>query len=165
MMRRSLLAGIAALLVCVTASLSGGPQAASPLLVVRHLGGGAPAEVTFTEEQLRAMPQVTIRTRTEFTDGLVEFRGPLARDVLAAANLGDAKTAHLVASNDYALDVPVSDFTNYDVILAMEANGTKLSRRDKGPIWLMYPLDDHPELQDPAYTIRLVWQLVTVELH
>ena len=165
MMRRSLLAGIAALLVGVTACLYGGSQAASPLLVVRQLGNGAAAEVTFTEEQLQAMPQVTVHTSTEFTDGLVAFTGPLARDVLAAANLGDATTAHLVASNDYALDVPVSDFMNYNVILALEADGKKLSRRDKGPIWLMYPLDDHPELQDPAYTIRLVWQLTTVELH
>jgi len=129
------------------------------------MGNGTATEAAFTEAQLRAMPQVTVRTRTEFTDGVVEFRGPLARDVLAAANLGEATTAHLVASNDYALDVPVSDFMNYNVILALEANGAELSRRDKGPIWLMYPLDDHQELQDPAYTIRLVWQLITVELH
>jgi len=129
------------------------------------MGNGTAAEAAFTEEQLRAMPQVTVRTRTEFTDGVVEFRGPLARDVLAAANLGEATTAHLVASNDYALDVPVSDFMNYNVILALEANGAELSRRDTGPIWLMYALDDHQELQDTDDTIRLVWQPITVELH
>ncbi len=110
------------------------------------------------------MPQIKVATSTEFTDGMVEFVGPLARDVLAAADLGSAETALLVAANDYSIEVPVADFQNYNVIMALEANGKKLSRRDKGPIWLIYPLDDHAELQDPSYTIRLVWQLTTVEL-
>ena len=160
MKRKAFLVGAASLLVAATVLISGGTPASSPLLVVRHAGN----EVTFTDEQLRALPQVTVRTKTEFTDGVVEFVGPLARDVLAAANIGEATIAHLVAANDYALDVPLRDFQAYNVILAMEANGEKLSRRDKGPIWLMYPLDDHAELQDPAYTIRLIWQLTTVEL-
>lgn len=155
---------VASLIVAAAVLVSGGTQAASPLLVVRHAGDSSVPAVSFTEEQLRAMPHTTVRTTTEFTDGVVEFVGPLARDVLAAANLGEATVAHMVAANDYALDVPVSDFENYDVILALEANGQKLSRRDKGPIWLIYPLDDHEELQDPSYTIRLVWQLTTVEL-
>ena len=46
----------------------------------------------------------------------------------------------------------------------MTANGERLSRRDKGPIWLIYPLDDHEELKDPVYTIRLIWQLTAMEL-
>ena len=57
-----------------------------------------------------------------------------------------------------------SGVTDYDVILAMWANGVRLSRRDKGPIWLMYPLDDHPELSEAKYSSRLVWQLVRMEL-
>jgi hypothetical protein len=28
----------------------------------------------------------------------------------------------------------------------------------------MYPLDDHAELQDPVYNIRLIWQLTEIEL-
>ncbi|MDH3666919.1 MAG: hypothetical protein OEN23_08310 [Paracoccaceae bacterium] len=136
----------------------------SELLVVRLSGGDDRPKFSFTEEELRALPQVKVATATEFTDGVVEFEGPLARDVLAAADLGPAELARLVAANDYSIEVPVTDFQNYDVIMALEADGNKLSRRDKGPIWVIYPLDDHTELQDPSYTIRLVWQLTTVEL-
>ena len=50
------------------------------------------------------------------------------------------------------------------MILAMQADGTRLSIRDKGPIWLMYPVDDFPELQDPKYNLRLIWQLTVMEL-
>jgi len=140
------------------------PAAADELLVVRNATDPAQAEVRFSEADLLALPQVTIRTRTEFTDGVVEFIGPLARDAVAAIEPGTATSIHLVAANDYAIDIPLSDLTDYDVILAMQANGKRLSRRDKGPIWLMYPLDDHPELRDPAYTIRLIWQLTVMEL-
>jgi len=133
------------------------------LTISNAVVAGAP-EATFTEQELQALPQLTVRTRTEFTDGVVDFVGPLARDALARIELGDATTVHLVAANDYTYDIPVSDLMQYDVILAMQANGIRLSMRDKGPIWLMYPLDDHPELQDPRYNNRLVWQLTRMEL-
>jgi len=140
------------------------PAAADDLLVVRNATDPAQAEVRFSEADLLALPQVTIRTRTEFTDGVVEFVGPLARDAIAFIETGAATTVHLVAANDYAIDIPLSDLADYDVILALQANGERLTRRDKGPIWLMYPLDDHAELQDPTYTIRLIWQLTVMEL-
>ena len=47
----------------------------------------------------------------------------------------------------------------------MEADGKKLSRRDKGPLWLMYPISDHAELNATRSTIpRLIWQVVRIEL-
>ena len=52
-----------------------------------------------------------------------------------------------IAANDYFVDIPTQDFRDYDAILAMEADGKQLSRRDKGPLWLMYPISDHAELR------------------
>lgn len=149
----------------VAAMLLAAPPAAlaETLLTLRNVTAGQ-QEVQLSEADLLALPQVTIRTHTEFTDGAVDFVGPLARDVLSLIAAGSARTAHMVAANDYAVDIPIRDFTDYDVILALEANGKRLSLRDKGPIWVMYPLDDHKELQDPLYNIRLIWQLVAVEL-
>ena len=45
----------------------------------------------------------------------------------------------------------------------MEADGKPLSRREKGPLWLMYPISDHAELRDPIYLRRLIWQVVRIE--
>ena len=140
------------------------PAAAEDLLVVRNATDPAQAEARFSEADLLALPQVTVRTRTEFTDGVVEFIGPLARDAVAFIETGTATTVHLVAANDYAIDIPLSDLAEYDVILAMQANGERLSLRDKGPIWLMYPMDDIDELPDSRFNNRLVWQLTTMEL-
>ena len=138
--------------------------AADPMLVVRNATVPDSAEITYTEAELLALPQVTIRTHTDFTDGAVTFVGPLARDAVSALPKGTATVAHLVAANDYAHDIPLSDFTDYSVILALSADGKRLSLRDKGPIWVMYPIDDHPELKDPVYNPRLVWQLTQIEL-
>ena len=140
------------------------PVSAGEMLVVRNLADPGQTELRLSEADLLALPQITVRTRTEFTDGVVEFVGPLARDAIASIDTSAATTVHLVAVNDYTIKIPLSDFANYNVILAMSANGERLSVRDKGPIWLMYPLDDHTQLQDPVYTIRLVWQLIRMEL-
>jgi hypothetical protein len=114
-------------------------------------------------EQLAALPQVVVATENEFSDGIVAYRGPLVRDVLAQLGLDQLDEVRLVAANDYYVDIPTEDFRNYDAILAMEANGQKLSRREKGPLWLMYPISDHPELKDPIYLRRLIWQVVRIE--
>jgi len=140
------------------------PAAADDLLVISNATDPVRAEARFSEADLLALPQVTIRTRTEFTDDVTEFVGPLARDAIASVGVGTATKVHLVAANDYAIDIPLSDFTDYDVILALRTDGKRLTIRDKGPIWLMYPLDDHAELQDPMYNNRLIWQLTVIEL-
>jgi hypothetical protein len=163
--RCRLAAGMLAVIALIGPQLSVPPAAGSEaMLVLTNATAPNQPEVALAEADLRALPQVTIRTRTEFTDGVVEFVGPRARDVLAMIAAGTATTAHMVAANDYAVDIPVSDFAAYDVILAMQANGEPLSLRDKGPLWVMYPIDDHKELLDPLYNIRLIWQLTRVEL-
>jgi hypothetical protein len=140
------------------------PAAAAEMLVVRNVAEPGLAEIHYTEEELKALPQVTIRTQTEFTDGVATFVGPLVRDVIAPLDTGKGTTLHLVAANAYAVDIPISDMKTYDVILAMSANGNRLSLRDKGPLWLMYPMDDHPELKASVYNARLIWQLILVEI-
>ncbi|MEM7269968.1 MAG: molybdopterin-dependent oxidoreductase [Pseudomonadota bacterium] len=144
-------------------TLSGAPSFAGAVLtVINSSGGGDSAE--FSRDDLRGLEQISYRTSTEFTDGEPEFSGPLARDVLASVGIGDATIAVMTAANDYAIEVPISDLMTYDVILATSVDGRRLSLRDKGPIWVMYPLDQHEELQDPVYNGRLIWQMVKIEL-
>jgi hypothetical protein len=114
-------------------------------------------------EDLAALPQVVVKTENEFTDGVVAYRGPLVRDVLAKLGLERLEQVRFVAANDYYVDIPTEDFRAYDAILAMEADGKPLSRREKGPLWLMYPITDFSELQDPIYLRRLIWQVVRIE--
>ena len=132
-----------------------------PILTISTAGDDAPA--TFTRAQLEALEQHEVKTTTTWTDGVQVFEGPLIRDVLAAAEK-TGQTARAVALNDYAVDIPASDFSKYPVILALRQNGQVMSVRDKGPIWIVYPRDDHTELQAVEQNSKWIWQLARIEL-
>lgn len=132
------------------------------LTLITQAQGGELVELTL--DDLSAMPQTTIVTETEFTDGAVAFSGPLMRDLLRRTIVaGKTQEVRFRAANDYFVDIPLRDFVEYDVILAMEADGKPLSRREKGPLWLMYPITGNVSLQDPHYIHRLIWQVVRIE--
>lgn len=135
--------------------------AETALTLVRGPGDAEVLELSL--EDLAALPQVTVVTRNSFVDGEVAFRGPLARDVIDQLALGGAELLRFFAANEYSVDIPGSDLTKFDAILAMEADGKPLSRRDKGPLWLIYPISDNEELTDPVYDQRLIWQVVRIE--
>jgi hypothetical protein len=152
----------------LAAALALAPAAAAPAsdaaLVLARTAAGAGAEtLELSIDELAALPQVTVVTETEFTNGKVAFTGPLVREVLQHLGLDDAESLRFTAANDYYVDIPTSDFQRYNAILALEQDGKRLSRRDKGPLWLMYPISDFPELRDPVYLGRLIWQVIRIE--
>nr|WP_018936118.1 molybdopterin-dependent oxidoreductase [Thioalkalivibrio sp. ALJ24] len=112
---------------------------------------------------LDRLPQRELETSTVVTDGVNRFEGFLMRDLLEA--LG-AEGAEVVATalNDYIVDIPMEDFHDYDVIVAHTQDGEALTPRDKGPLWIVYPRDDHAELDDIRYDYRWVWQLEHLEV-
>jgi hypothetical protein len=152
-----------ALAGAVIVALAAVPQAGRAGADLQLIAADKTTTLDLSLEALAALPQVTIVTENEFANGKVAYRGPLMRDVLAQLGLDDVSVVRLVAANDYFVDIPTDDFRAYDAILAMEADGRPLSRRDKGPLWLMYPISDHPELNDPSYLRRLIWQVVRIE--
>ncbi len=112
----------------------------------------------FDRQMLEKIGTTTVRTSTPWTDGVLEFEGVLLRDLLAHCKAA-GEVIHAVAWNDYTMDIPVDDATDYAVLLAMEADGAPLSVRDKGPIWIIYPMDDHKELRGRLTERKMVWQL------
>ncbi|PAT36578.1 hypothetical protein CK623_11050 [Vandammella animalimorsus] len=124
--------------------------------------------LNLTEQDLLALPQVEVRTSTPWTDGTRSFRGPLLREVLKLAGRErDVQSMSLLAKslNDYHVQIPASDAWKWDVIIALRMNGHPMSRRDKGPLWIIYPRDSHAELKRPHYDHRWPWQLHFIELY
>ncbi len=118
---------------------------------------------SYTLDELAALPQHRIVTGNEFVEGKVAFEGPRVRDVLKDAGIRPGKRMTFVAIDDYKVQIPSEELAKYDPILALKADGRWLSRRTKGPIWMIYPMDDFPELQDPVFNSRLIWQLARIE--
>ena len=99
-----------------------------------------------------------LTTWTPWTNGETKFAGVLGRRLLSAL---DAHGSEVVgtAMNDYKSIIPFDDFDSYDVLLATRMNGTPLRIRDKGPIWVIYPWSQNPELDDEVTRRKSVWQL------
>ncbi|TNF21455.1 MAG: hypothetical protein EP318_07720 [Rhodobacteraceae bacterium] len=154
---RHALAGLLSLALCAPLSA----QEEGPVLrVTGKVAGGA---VMLDMAALRALPATTLETSTVVTDGTHRFTGVLLRRLLGDLGAaGDSVTA--TALNDYAVEIPIRDFERFDVILAYEMDGAALRRADKGPLWIVYPRDAHPELQDIRYDYRWVWQLSDLEV-
>lgn len=112
---------------------------------------------------LQALPPASIKTHTSVTDGPREFDGFLIRDLLAHVGASGA-TVVASALNDYVIEFPVQEFHDYDVILAYAMDGKRLQPSDRGPLWIIYPRDDHPELQDIRYDYRWVWQVIRLDV-
>jgi hypothetical protein len=157
---RCVLATVIAMLASVAALR---PASADDIVLTLSRGPENVELIEFTLEELAALPQATILTENEWTDGLVSYRGPLVRDVLEHLALQDAEMLRFTAANDYYVDIPGSDFRRYNAIIAIEADGKRLSRREKGPLWVMYPISDHDELRTQVYYSRLIWQVVRIE--
>ena len=43
-------------------------------------------------------------------------------------------------------------------------NGGRMSVRDKGPLWIVYPFDSSEEYQAELIYSRSIWQLVRIEV-
>ncbi|WP_216654830.1 molybdopterin-dependent oxidoreductase [Pseudogemmobacter hezensis] len=120
---------------------------------------------TIHEDRIMALPMHQIATTTSVTEGVQQFEGVLMRDLLALmARHVPGETVVVGALNDYEVEIPMEDFIRFDVILAHSMNGTRLTPRDKGPWWIIYPRDDHEELQDIRYDTRWVWQLNRLDI-
>ncbi|MFC3533139.1 molybdopterin-dependent oxidoreductase [Vogesella facilis] len=115
-------------------------------------------ETRFDSRMIDALPQVKMTVSTPWYKTAQTFEGPLFRDVLKAAG-ANGKKLYVVALNDYAAEIPLSDLAKYDVILARKVGGKVLSVRDKGPLFVMYPFHKNPELQTKDIYSRCVWQV------
>ncbi len=159
---------------------------ASPLALAREAGSEAPAArnaasqsrdrqpepviltvtgtrpLSLTASQLQQLPQRTIRTVTPWTEGVREFRGVLLRDLLTLADIHSERIT-VRALNDYFASIETADAYRYDVILATHQDGQPMSRRQKGPVWVIYPLSRHAGLNQTSYHRKMVWQVKALE--
>ncbi len=128
---------------------------------IENTNGGGVAR--FDRAMLERLGITEINTSTSWTDGVKRFEGVLARDLLEAVGAsGDRASAR--ALNDYAIEIPFSDFESYDVLIAFRMDGVALTPRDKGPLWIVYPRDERPELRNQKIDAKWIWQLVRLDI-
>lgn len=158
------------LLACPAAIVQAAAPTA-PVLTVTGARLGPPAQagrMAFDLGALQQLGQRKIVSATPWYSSTSEFSGPLLRDVLKAS--GSAASAdgngrlRCTALNDYRVEIPLDDVYRFDVVVAHLFNGKPMSVREKGPLFVIYPFDEQPQLRTTTYFSRCIWQLKSIEL-
>jgi hypothetical protein len=160
----ALLLPAAASAALVNKQLSGQPVGPVILTVSGHIAGvGSGPVVKLDRAMLESLGVKTLKTSTVWTIGEVVFEGVLVRDILDALGAhGDELVA--TALNDYVATLPLQEMYRYPVMLAYRMNGQDLQVKDKGPLWIVYPRDQFPELRNSVTDRKWVWQLRELEV-
>ncbi len=110
-------------------------------------------EAHFDYQMLEDLGLVKLVTWTPWTEGMPEFEGVRAGDLMSAVG-ARGKHLHARALNDYKVEIPISDFDRYEVIFALKQDGQRMRVRDKGPIWVIYRNPSSMDVRD-----KMIWQL------
>lgn len=168
MQRRSLIAGLA-----FGGLLASAAEAATPVLgkptgkVILEVTGAvtAPegaAKIAFDREMLKGLGLVDLVTVTPWDKTPVRFTGVRLKDLLEAVG-ATGNSLKISALNDAEGEVPISD-AELGAVLAMQRDGQDMPIREKGPLWLVYPWSERPDLNQRAYLFRSVWQIKSIEV-
>lgn len=120
--------------------------------------GNADGRMDFDMAMIKAMPATRFRTNTPWTSGPVEFEGVLLKDLFGMAAVTGTKI-RATALNDYIVDLDYQTLLSAGAIVAYRVDGAEISVREKGPLWIMFPFDEKPELKAETIYSQSVWQL------
>lgn len=123
----------------------------------------ADGQARFDRTMLEGLGSYGFSTHTPWYDGEMRFDGIRMSSLMDAVQpTGDTVVA--TALNDYETRIPISDFKEYGVLLALKRNGEYMPVRDKGPLFIVYPFDENPSLQIQKIYGRCPWQLARMTI-
>ena len=163
MKRRAILTSLAA---ASDTSMAAAPPS-KPLLTISGRIGCANNKTNntydFSEAEFLNLPQSSIKTATPWTPTAV-FVGPLLLVVMRAACVTSG-TLNMAALDGYSTPIPWDDLVKYGVILALSQDGQRLRSNRWGPLWTIYPRDQHAQaLTGPVAESRFIWQVNKIEV-
>ena len=112
---------------------------------------------------LERLPRHSFTTKTPWYSKPRKFTGVLLRDLLGAVGTAPARL-NAVALNDYRVEIPLDDVARGDAMLAYLLDDEPMTVRQKGPLVIIYPFDDKPELRNAVHYSRAIWQLRSLDI-
>lgn len=118
----------------------------------------AEGRAEFDLDMLMAMPAEGFDTTTTWTDGVHRFEGVPLKGLLDAVG-AEGGTLTATALNNYAVEIPLDAVEDGAPIVAYHIDGETFSRRDKGPLWIVFPYDSDAKYQTELVYGWSIWQL------
>lgn len=143
----------------IAISVTAGAKEASAATVLEVTGGqDTEKTVSLSVQDLRDIAVENIVTSTIWTEGVHEFSGVPLYALMQHLDLSGS-SIQAIALNDYAVSIPLSDARMGGPIVAFAIDGQPIPRREKGPLWIIYPFDQSPEYRTETVYARSIWQL------
>lgn len=77
----------------------------------------------------------------------VTYTGVLMSELLEVAGVpASATTVHVVALDDYAADIPISEIKAWPILLATQADGEYMTVDTNGPTRIIFPYDTYSDM-------------------
>lgn len=156
-----------ALLACFTGTLYALEAPSGPVILTvtgeisEHNTGDQKAE--FDLAMLQQLPAHEISTHNPWEEGLHHYVGFHPKDLLELTR-GQGSYLRFIASNQYITEIPITDFTQWDAVVAYKMDGKPIAVRNKGPLMVVFNFDKHPELENEVYYGRSIWQIKTLQI-
>ena len=114
-------------------------------------------------DELGDFPGHVVTTSTIWTEGEQVFRGISGADLAERFAADGVTEVHAVAVNDYEVVIPFDIFSAQTTLIAYERNGSPMSVREKGPLWIVFPYDQDPSFRADSFRSYSIWSLTRVE--
>ena len=118
----------------------------------------ADGKAVFDTASLEKLGMISFQTSSPWYNGRTTFTGISLQKLMDYVG-AKGTVVKVTALNDYTSVIPLSDFKKYNVILALKINGEYMRVRDKGPLFIVYPYDSAPELNNQVFYSRSAWQV------
>lgn len=141
------------------------PQQEAILTVTGKIGvTNSNSAIRMDRATLEQVGLVEYTVTDPFEERPIRYRGVLMRDLLALWQVAaDAQRVQVTALNDYKIDIPISDFHQYPVLFALQADGVYMQPDYRGPAMLVYPIDQY-EFDLIAVQRNWIWQIKTIDV-
>jgi hypothetical protein len=127
------------------------PQNEWNIVIEGQTATGKPLQLNW--EQLVGLAKTYVKTPDPSSvtnaDEVFQFRGvpisTLLKQIVADSDIADDVT--FVSFDSYQVTVSLKDLLTYPIILAIERNGKLIPRDQGGPLYLVFPYSQYPELK------------------
>ncbi len=123
----------------------------------------APDAASFDLALLAEIGEASFHTSTIWTEGTKKFTGTPLKALLDRLQV-TAGSLRAIALNDYHADIPVETIDAEAPLLVWAVDGDRLTVRNRGPLWIVYPYDLSDKYRSDQIFSRSVWQLNRIEV-
>lgn len=100
-----------------------------------------------------------------WTKTTVNYSGILFSDFLKIVGAStSAENIHVIALDDYEVDITVTEVQKWPVLLATQSNGTYMTVAENGPTRVIFPFGRFSDVDVVLYQDLSIWNIKSIEV-